>query len=52
MTLIHFLEIKEIIEAHYGKHIETYRYSNPLLARDAEKELEEWKVKVREILKV
>ena len=52
MTLIHFLEMKGIIEEHYGKHIEIYRYSNPLLAKDAERELEEWKMKVREILKV
>ncbi len=50
MTLLVFFEVKAVIEEHYEKRIECYRYANPSLAREAECELEEWKGKVREIV--
>ena len=50
MTLLLFLKVKVIIEEHYEKRIELYRYVNPLLSQEAERELEEWKRRVREIM--
>ena len=52
MTLVLFFEVKAIIEEQYEKRIEFYRYVNPPLSRGAERELEEWKMKVREIMGV
>ena len=50
MTLLLFFEVKAVIEEHYEKRIESYRYVNPPLSQEAEHELEEWKMKVREIM--
>ena len=50
MTLILFFEVKAVIEEHYERRIEFYRYVNPPLSREAERELGEWKGKVREIM--
>ena len=44
MTLLLFFEVKAVIEEHYE------RYVNPPLSREAERELGEWKGKVREIM--
>lgn len=48
MTLLLFFEVKAVIEEHYERRIEFYRYVNPPLSREAERELGEWKGKVRE----
>ena len=45
-----FFEVKAVIEEHYERRIEFYRYVNPPLSREAERELGEWKGKVREIM--
>lgn len=50
MTLLLFFEVKAVIEEHYERRIEFYRYVNPPLSREAERELGEWKGKVREIM--
>ena len=47
MTLLLFFEVKAVIEEHYERRIEFYRYVNPPLSREAERELGEWKGKVR-----
>lgn len=49
MTLLLFFEVKAVIEEHYERRIEFYRYVNPPLSREAERELGEWKGKVRGI---
>mgnify|MGYP006932073036 CR=1 FL=1 len=49
MTLLLFFEVKAVIEEHYERRIEFYRYVNPPLSREAERELGEWKGKVRDI---
>ena len=51
MTLLLFFEVKAVIEEHY-ESIEFYRYVNPPLSREAERELGEWKGKVREIMRM
>ena len=48
MTLLLFFEGKGVKEEHYGGRIEFYRYVNPPLSRVAERELGEWKGRVRE----
>ena len=50
MTLLLFFEVKAVIEEHYERRIEFYRYVNPPLSREAERELGEWKGRVREIM--
>lgn len=50
MTLLLLFEVKAVIEEHYERRIEFYRYVNPPLSREAERELGEWKGKVREIM--
>lgn len=50
MTLLLFFEVKAVIEEHYERRIEFYRYVNRPLSREAERELGEWKGKVREIM--
>ena len=52
MTLLLFFEVKAVIEEHYERRIEFYRYVNPPLSREAERELGEWKGKVREIMRM
>lgn len=39
MTLLLFFEVKAVIEEHYERRIEFYRYVNPPLSREAEREL-------------
>lgn len=41
MTLLLFFEVKAVIEEHYERRIEFYRYVNPPLSREAERELGE-----------
>lgn len=48
MTLLLFFEVKAVIEEHYERRIEFYRYVNPPLSREAERELGEWKGRVRD----
>lgn len=50
MTLLLFFEVKAVIEEQYEKRIEFYKYVNPPLSQEAERELEEWKMTVREIM--
>ncbi|MCS3018094.1 hypothetical protein NXU95_18075 [Phocaeicola vulgatus] len=45
MTLFSFFEVKAVIEEHYERRIEFYRYVNPPLSREAERELGEWEGK-------
>lgn len=52
MTLLLFFEVKAIIEEHYEKRIEFYKYVNPPLSREVEHELAAWKKKVREIMEL
>lgn len=52
MTLLLFFEVKAIIEEHYEKRIEFYKYVNPPLSREVEYELAAWKKKVREIMEL
>ena len=40
MTLLLFFEVKAVIEEHYERRIEFYRYVNPPLSREAEREVE------------
>ncbi len=50
MTLLLFFEVKAVIEEAYEKRIHFYKYGNPPLSHEAERELAEWKEKVREIM--
>ncbi len=52
MTLLLFFEVKAVIEGHYEKRIEFYKYVNPPLSREVEHELAAWKKKVREIMEL
>ena len=38
MTLLLFFQVKAVIEEHYERRIEFYRYVNPPLSREAERE--------------
>ena len=44
------LHRRELERKLYERRIEFYRYVNPPLSREAERELGEWKGKVREIM--
>ena len=50
MTLLLFFEVKAVIEEHYERRIEFYRYVNPPLSREADRVLVECNGRVWDIM--